>query len=94
VFATDATATGLQRIFAAGGAITTLTKPDREHGESDHLWPEFLPGGHVVLFTITPSTGGIDNSQIAVLDLQSGVRLPSMRNVSRQWELPCQCSKM
>ena len=31
-----------------------LTKPDRERGERDHLWPEFLPGGKAVLFTITP----------------------------------------
>ncbi len=32
-----------------------LTKPDRERGEGDHLWPEFLPGGDAVLFTIAPA---------------------------------------
>ena len=37
-----------------------LTKPDRERGEADHLWPEFLPGGEAVLFTITQVTGGIE----------------------------------
>ena len=34
-----------------------LTTPDRERGEVDHLWPEFLPGGTAVLFTITPASG-------------------------------------
>ena len=52
-----------------------LTKPDRARGEGFHFWPEFLPGGEAVLFTIIPATGGIDNGdngQIAVLDLQTG----------------------
>ena len=49
-----------------------LTKPDRGRGEGDHLWPEFLPGGKAVLFTITPANGSLENAHIAVLDLQSG----------------------
>ena len=48
-----------------------LTTPDRERGEGDHLWPEFLPGGGAVLFTITPADGSIDDAQIALLDLQT-----------------------
>jgi len=72
IFATNAPATGLQRVPAAGGEPTVLTKPDRERGERDHLWPEFLPGGAAVLFTIVPATGGIDNAQVAVLDLRTG----------------------
>ena len=55
IFATDSPATGLQRVSAAGGEPTVLTKPDRERGEGDHVWPEFLPGGEAVLFTITPA---------------------------------------
>ena len=72
VYATNAPATGLQRVSAAGGDPTVLTTPDRERGEADHLWPEFLPGGQAVLFTVTAATGGLDNAQIAVLDLASG----------------------
>jgi serine/threonine-protein kinase len=72
IFATDSLATGLQRVAAVGGEPSVLTKPDRERGEGDHAWPEFLPGGKAVLFTITPVTGSIDNAQIAVLDLQTG----------------------
>ena len=54
------------------GRLTVLTRPDREQGEADHFWPEMLPGGRAVLFTITALTGGLDAAQVAVLDLQTG----------------------
>ena len=65
-----------------------LTKPDRERGEGDHLWPEFLPGGEAVLFTITPATGGIENAQIAVLDLQTGTSKVLIRGGSHAHYVP------
>jgi serine/threonine-protein kinase len=71
VFATDSLATGLLRVSAAGGEPTVLTKPDRERGQGDHVWPEFLPGGAAVLFTMTPADGPIEDAQIALLDLQT-----------------------
>ncbi len=71
IFATTSPATGLQRVSAAGGEAAVLTNPDRERGERDHFWPEFLPGGKAVLFTISPPTGDIANAQIAVLDLET-----------------------
>ena len=37
IFATDAPATGLQRVSATGGEPTVLTTPDRERGEGDHV---------------------------------------------------------
>ena len=37
----------------------------------DHLFPEFLPGGDAVLFTIT-NTQGVDNAQIALFDMETG----------------------
>ena len=70
IFATNLSATGLQRVSDAGGEPSVLTKPDRERGEGDHLWPEFLPGGEAVLFTITRA-GDIEN-EVAVLDLRTG----------------------
>jgi WD40 repeat protein len=87
VFATDAGATGLHRV-SAGGEPTVLTKPDRERGEADHLWPEFLPGGKAVLFTITPTGGGIENAQIAVLDLQTGTSTVLIRGGSHAHYVP------
>ena len=71
VYATGAGGTGLQRVSADGGDPTVLTRPNREDGEDDHLWPEFLPGGQAVLFTITAVSGGLDGAQIAVLDLET-----------------------
>jgi serine/threonine-protein kinase len=71
VLATAAPATGLQRIAASSGEPEVLTRPARDRGESDHLWPQILPGGRTVLFTIVAVTGGMDASQIAVLDLPS-----------------------
>ena len=73
VFATAA-GTGLQRVSASGGDVTVLTTPNRQAGEADHLWPEFLPGGQAVLFTITPSGGELDNAQVAVLDLRTNTQ--------------------
>ena len=57
IFATTNATTGLQRVAAAGGPTTVLTRPDRAQGEADHLWPELLPGGRAVLFTITARDG-------------------------------------
>jgi serine/threonine-protein kinase len=72
IVATNSVTTGLQRIDAVGGATTVLTRPDRARGEADHFWPEMLPGGRAVLFTITALTGGLDGAQVAVLDLETG----------------------
>ena len=82
VFATNATATGLQQVAAAGGPTTVLTRPDRARGEADHVWPERLPGGRAVLFTVLPVTGGIDAAQVAVLDRQTGVQTVVVRRGS------------
>jgi serine/threonine-protein kinase len=72
VFATSGSAAnGLQRISANGGTPTALTRPDHARGEADHLWPEALPGGRAVVFTITAQTGGLDAAQIAVLNLRT-----------------------
>jgi serine/threonine-protein kinase len=82
VFATSSPETGLQQVAAGGGDVTVLTRPDRAEGELDHLWPEALPGGRAVLFTIVPTTGGVDEAQIAVLDLESGTHTVVVRGGS------------
>jgi len=72
IFATSNPTTGLQRVSSAGGDPIVLTRPDRSSGAQDHFWPEFLPGGNAVLFTIFPVAGAVENAQIAVLDLRTG----------------------
>jgi serine/threonine-protein kinase len=70
VYATAAADTGLLRVPASGGSPIVLTKPNREDGEADHFFPEFLPDGSAVLFTIV--VGSLDSAQVAVLDLATG----------------------
>jgi Tol biopolymer transport system component/tRNA A-37 threonylcarbamoyl transferase component Bud32 len=82
VFATSSTTTGLFRVSEGGGEPAVLTRPNHERGEADHLWPEFLPGGQAVLFTITTGAGGNDNSQVAVLDLRTGAQKIVLRGGS------------
>ena len=82
VVATNSVDTGLLRVSAAGGSPTVLTRPDRAQGEADHYWPEMLPGGRAVLFTITSLTAGLDAAQVAVQDLQTGARRILVRGAS------------
>ena len=72
IFATLSATTGLQRISADGGEPAVLTRPDRARGEANHWWPEILPGGQAVLYTVMAATGGLDAASIAVLDVRSG----------------------
>jgi serine/threonine-protein kinase len=88
IFATTNAATGLQRVGATGGPTTVLTRPDAAHGEADHYWPELLPGGRAVLFTIRALTGGLDAAQVAVLDLQTGTRTILVRGGSHAHYVP------
>ena len=68
---------------AGGGEPTVLTTPDAGHGELDHYWPSFLPGGRAVLFTIVPQGGLAEQAQVAVLDLRTGQRKTLMRGASQ-----------
>jgi serine/threonine-protein kinase len=72
IFATGTT--GLRRIGAAGGPATVLARPDRAQGEAAYSWPELLPGGRALLFTVITAPGGLDTTQVMVLDLQTGAR--------------------
>ena len=68
IFASDEV-TGLRRVSANGSNVDVLTQPAQARGELDHLWPEMLPGGRAILFTITATTGGRAADQVAILDL-------------------------
>src|SRR5262249_28483151 len=43
----------LFRVSSAGGTPEPLTTLDRNAGEVSHRWPQALPGGHAVLFTVS-----------------------------------------
>lgn len=60
----------LMQVSASGGTPKELTTIDESKGESGHRWPEILPGGKNVLFTIWRET--IDDAQIAICSLDTG----------------------
>ena len=64
---------GLVRIAAGGGKPEVLTRPDVSRGERTHRWPDALPGGADVLFTIglASSPSDYDGAEIAVLNVAS-----------------------
>ena len=75
VFGTDAVDSGLWRVPAGGGEPVELTTPD-ELG--DHVFPEMLPGGQAVVFTISrwgavgTMADTVDDAQLAVVSLEGG----------------------
>ena len=71
VFASSNRSTGLQRVSAHGGTPKVLTSPDAARNEYDHYWPEALPDGRGVLYTILARTGGLSAAKIAVYDLET-----------------------
>jgi serine/threonine-protein kinase len=87
-FATADPTTGLLRIPAAGGAVTVLTKPEHGRGEGDHVWPEPLPGGQALVFSITPPDGQLDVGQLAVLELRTGTYKILLRGGNHAYYVP------
>jgi eukaryotic-like serine/threonine-protein kinase len=59
---------GLMRMPASGGPVETITKPNGDGAGYAHAWPQALPGGHSVLFTIW----GKSVSGNAILSLDTG----------------------
>jgi serine/threonine-protein kinase len=70
----------LLRVSADGGRVDVLTSPDPAKREAAYSWPENLPDGRGILFTILPagdwsetgSKGALPSAQIAVLDFRTG----------------------
>ena len=82
IFATSTA--GLQRVSADGGTPVVLTRVDRARGEIAHMWPEPLPGGRAVLYTVAAETG----MSIALLDLGSGRTTILLRGGSHAQYVP------
>jgi serine/threonine protein kinase len=59
----------LARFQREAQLLASLNHPK---GESDHFWPEFLPGSRGVLFTIMPAAGSILQAQAGPRPRRSG----------------------
>ena len=65
-----ATTEGLYRVAENGGERELLKRPDPLRKERLYAWPQFMPDGQSVLFTVFPE-GSSDPPQIASLDLKT-----------------------
>jgi Tol biopolymer transport system component/predicted Ser/Thr protein kinase len=66
-------ASGLWRAGPGNVEPQELTNPDAARGENSHRWPEALPDGKHLLFTIrTSQLTTFDDARIAVLSLETG----------------------
>jgi serine/threonine-protein kinase len=66
----------LFRVPAAGGELRPLTTLDTKARERTHRWPEILPDGDTVLFTVgtEDKPGDYDDSSIDAVSLKTGKR--------------------
>jgi hypothetical protein len=62
----------LSAVPATGGTPAPVSTVDAGRRERGHWWPEPLPGGRHVLFTVWNAASGLNESEVAVLDLQDG----------------------
>jgi Tol biopolymer transport system component/predicted Ser/Thr protein kinase len=58
---------GLSQVSPEGGKAVSVTSLSL--GETTHRWPQILPGGKTVLFTITTAWGNHEEAGIAVVSL-------------------------
>ena len=66
---------GLTRVAATGGEPQALTTLDAKSGETDQVFPEVLPGGKALLFTVrNMQQPSFDEADIALVELATGKR--------------------
>jgi Tol biopolymer transport system component/tRNA A-37 threonylcarbamoyl transferase component Bud32 len=64
---------GLWKVSASGGPSTPVTTLDRSKAEVSHRWPQVLPGGKAVVFTVWTGPGS-DERHLHLQMLGSGER--------------------
>ena len=77
VFA-PATGGALQRVSADGGTPARATELDVTRGEFSHRWPDFLPDGDTIVFTVG-TVGEWDEAEIVAQSLSTGKRSPLLK---------------
>jgi len=64
---------GIERVSAAGGRPTVVSKVDRTKGERAHRWPHALPGGKAILYSVL-ADGTWDDATVVAQNLETGER--------------------
>ena len=69
---TPGTDAPLYRVSAGGGSPEALSTIDGSAHERSHRWPDVLPGGKTILFSVAYDVGNpLDNGNVAILDLNT-----------------------
>jgi Tol biopolymer transport system component len=72
IFFSPTAASGIWKVSSNGGTAVRVTEPDVRAGESSHRWPEMLPDGRHLLFTIrTDQIASFNHAKIALLSLDT-----------------------
>jgi eukaryotic-like serine/threonine-protein kinase len=78
---------GVQRVAAAGGRPADVTTLDLSANESNHLFPEALPGGEVLLFTVWKG-GSFDAASIWAFSTRTAKRILLIEGAAEARYLP------
>ena len=76
------------RVSDRGGRPTALTTLDQARGEYSHRWPDALPGGRWILFTVGIEDASFDDGRIDAVSLETGERRTVMQNAGFARYLP------
>jgi len=87
VFGTNSGNRGLRRVSAVGGTAERLTTP-APAVEATHRWPQVLPGGRAVLYTVSAVPADYTNAWLAVMPLPAGTPHVVQRGASYGRYLP------
>ena len=75
---------GLMRVRPSGGSLEQMTTVDTLKGEVDHFWPQALPDGRGVLFTIQKRSTR-EATDVAVLDSKTGTYHTLVRGLTARY---------
>lgn len=81
------TGSALSQVSAQGGTPTRVTTMDTERGEFSHRWPQLLPDGRTVLFTVG-TLGSWDDAEIVAQPLTTRRRQTLIKGGTHPHYLP------
>ena len=89
IYAPDAT-NGLFKISGVGGSPQEISKMDQSQKERTHRWPQVLPNGKAVLFTVgtVDSPDSYENATIQAVVLATGERRTVLKGASMAKYVP------
>jgi serine/threonine-protein kinase len=89
IFFIDGFASGIKKVSAAGGEVKVVTAVDFERGEWSYRWPEVLPGGKAILYTLENAGAGEgDESHVVVHALETSQHRILVRGARSAHYLP------